>query len=34
MSVYLRQEADTKESSLIRRSINKVGVASLFALKE
>ena len=25
MSVYLRREVDTKESSLIRRSINKVG---------
>ena len=36
MSVYLRQEVDTKESSLIRRSIiiNKAGVTSLFALKE
>ena len=34
MSVYLRREVDTKESSLIRRSINKVGVTSLFALKE
>ena len=34
MSVYLRQEVDTKESSLIRRSINKIGVTSLFALKE
>ena len=33
MSVYLRREVDTKESSL-RRSINKVGVTSLFALKE
>ena len=26
MSVYLRREIDTKESSLIRRSINKAGV--------
>ena len=34
MSVYLRREVDTKESSLIRRSINRVGVTSLFALKE
>ena len=34
MSVYLSREADTKESSLIRRSINRVGVTSLFALKE
>ena len=34
MSVYLRREVDTKESSLIRRSINKAGVTSLFALKE
>ena len=34
MSVYLMREVDTKESSLIRRSINKVGVTSLFALKE
>ena len=32
MSVYLRREVDTKESS--RRSINKAGVTSLFALKE
>ena len=31
ISVYLRREVDTKESSLIRRSINRVG---LFALKE
>ena len=30
MSVYLRREVDTKESS----SINKAGVTSLFALKE
>ena len=29
MSVYLRREVDTKESSLIRRSINKAGVTSL-----
>ena len=28
------QEVDTKESSLIRRLINKAGVTSLFALKE
>ena len=34
MSVYLRREVDTKESSLIRRSINRVGVTSHFALKE
>ena len=34
MSVYLRQEVDTKERSLIRRSINQAGVTSLFALKE
>ena len=34
MSVNLRREVDTKESSLIRRSINRVGVTSLFALKE
>ena len=34
ISVYLRREVDTKESSLIRRSINKVGVTRLFALKE
>ena len=35
MSVYLRREViDTKESSLIRRTINRVGVTSLFALKE
>ena len=34
MSVYLRREFDTKESSLIRRSINKAGVTSLFTLKE
>ena len=34
MNVYLRREVDTKESSLIRRSINRVGVTSLFALKE
>ena len=34
MCVYLRREVDTKESSLIRRSINRVGVTSLFALKE
>ena len=34
MSVYLRREVDTKESSFIRRSINSVGVTSLFALKE
>ena len=34
ISVYLRREVDTKESSLIRRSINRVGVTSLFALKE
>ena len=34
MSVYLRREVDAKESSLIRRSINKAGVTSLFALKE
>ena len=33
-SVYLRREVDMKESSLIRSSINKVGVTSLFALKE
>ena len=32
--VYLRRDVDTKESSLIRRSINKAGVTSLFALKE
>ena len=34
MSVYLRREVDTKESSLIRRSVNKAGATSLFALKE
>ena len=35
MSVYLRREVDTKESSLIRSFfINKAGVTSLFALKE
>ena len=34
MSVYLRREVDTKESSFIRRLINKAGVTSLFALKE
>ena len=34
MSVYLRRDVDTKESSLIRRSINRVGVTSLSALKE
>ena len=34
ISVYLRREVDTKESSLISRSINRVGVTSLFALKE
>ena len=34
MSVYLGREVDTKESSLIRRSINKAGVTSLFALNE
>ena len=34
MSVYLRREIDTKESSSIRRSINKAAVTSLFALKE
>ena len=34
MSVYLKREVDTKESSLIRRLINKAGVTSLFALKE
>ena len=34
MSVYLRGEVDTKESSLIRRSINKAGVTFLFVLKE
>ena len=34
MSVYLRREVDTKESSLIRRSINKAGVTSPLALKE
>ena len=34
MSVYLRREVDAKESSLIRRSINRVGVMSLFTLKE
>ena len=34
MSVYLRRQVDKKESSLIRRSINKTGVTSLFALKE
>ena len=34
MSVYLRREVDRKESSLIRSLINKVGVTSLFALKE
>ena len=35
MSVYLRREVDTKESSLIRSLfINKAGVTSLFALKE
>ena len=34
ISVYLRREVDTKESSLITRSINRVGVTSLFALKE
>ena len=34
MIVYLRREVDTKESSLIRRSINKAGVTRLFALKE
>ena len=34
MSVYLTREIDTKESPLLRRSINKVGVTSLFALKE
>ena len=34
MSVHLRREVDTKESSLIRRLINKAGVTSLFALKE
>ena len=33
MSVYLRREVDTKESSLIRRSI-KAGVTIFFALKE
>ena len=34
MSVYLRRDVDTKESSLIRRLINKAGLTSLFALKE
>ena len=34
MTVYLRREVDTKESSLIRRSINRVGVTSLFVLKQ
>ena len=34
MSVYLRREVDTKESSLIRRSINKGRGTSLFALNE
>ena len=34
MSVHLRREVDTKESSLIRSLINKAGVTSLFALKE
>ena len=34
ISVYLRREVNTKESSLIRRSINRVGVTSLFALKK
>jgi len=34
VTVYLRREVDTKESSLIRRSINKAGVTGLFTLKE
>ena len=34
MTVYLRREVDTKESSLIRRSINKAGVSSVLTLKE
>ena len=35
MSVYLRREVDTKESSLIRSFfINKAGVTSRLALKE
>ena len=34
MSVYLRREVDTKESSLIRRSINKGRGTSLFALND
>ena len=34
MSAHLRREVDTKESSLIRKSINKAGVTRLFALKE
>ena len=34
MSVYLGREVDRRDLSLIRRSINKVGVTSLFALKE
>ena len=29
MSVYLRREVDTKEPSLIRRSINKAGVTKI-----
>ena len=33
MSVYLRREVDTKESSLIRRSIKKVGVTSLYCIE-
>ena len=33
MSVYLRREVDTKESSLIRRSINKAGVYKSFCIE-
>ena len=33
MSVYLRREVDTKEPSLIRRSINKAGVTSFLHRK-
>ena len=33
MSVYLRREVDTKESSLIRTLINKAGVTSCFCIE-
>ena len=33
MSVYLRRQVDKKESSLLRRSINKAGVTKSFCIE-